>query len=403
MQGLWEDAIDRLLDLEQTKVGSMDSLLWHQAEMMIFHLSLRQPGPQNLKKAFEILERLAQEAASNPVHSREKSYNAWQKMDIYLVHAILKSWNQLFRKRMDHTRPSIVCERIERCLEISKGRLFEPNVVTYTIILDGAAHCPDPKERLIFSEDLLARLIVDSEENAALRPTAVTFGTVIHAFAKSGSVLLAEKAEGLLRRLQQLHESGWPDVEPNTIMYTQVIHGWANVGEAERAEALLQEMYRDSVLHGKKNVLPSLWTFNSVLAAWSKSNDPRCISFAEILLRKMIDFSKDNDSPVQITPNMISYNCMLSTIARRRKHKDSLKKAEFWMEELLEFSRQSKTRKNATPTRYTYNTLFNIIAFSGIPDKAERARFWLEQSVDPKLMNDKALLQRIHDLESNSN
>jgi pentatricopeptide repeat protein len=96
-----------------------------------------------------------------------------------------------------------------------------------------------------------------------LRPTTVTFGTIIHALAKSKSRALAEKAEGLLRRLQQLQETGWPNVELNTIVYTQVIHAWANIGEAERAEALLQEMYRESVLHGNKQVLPTIRTFNS--------------------------------------------------------------------------------------------------------------------------------------------
>ncbi|KAL3920389.1 MAG: hypothetical protein SGARI_006957 [Bacillariaceae sp.] len=324
-------------------------------------------------------------------------------MDIYLVHAILKSWNQLFRQNIDNTRPSIVCQRIEACLEISKKRLFEPNIATYTIILDGATYCPDPDERLVFTENMLGRLISESEENPTLRPTVVTFGTIIQALAKSGSPSQAEKAEGWLRRLQQLHESGWPDVEPNTIVYTQVIRAWANVGEAERAEALLQEMYRESVLHGNKAVLPSLWTFNTVLTAWSKSSDPKCVSFAETLLQKMTDFSQDKDGPIQLTPDMISYNCMLSTIARRRKHSDSLEKAEYWMEELLKFSRKAKAKKNATPTRFTYNVLFNIIAFSSISDKAERARYWLEKSGDPKLTNDKALIRRIEDFESEGN
>ena len=283
MQGLWTNAIDRILDPVQTPLGSMDSLVWHQAEIIILHLSQQKPGKESLEKAFEILERLAQETAyeATEIKTTDSPFTAAKTMDIYLVHAILKSWNQLFRQKIDHTRPSIVCERIDACLKVSKGRLFQPNIATYTIILDGATHCPDPQERVVFTENLLARLISESEENPHLRPTVVTFGTIIHALAKSGSIILAEKAEGWLRRLQQLHEAGWPEVAPNTIVYTQVIQGWANVGEAERAEALLQEMYRESVLHGNKAVLPSLWTFNMVLTAWSKSNDPRCVSFAE--------------------------------------------------------------------------------------------------------------------------
>ena len=399
MQELWTNAIDRILDPAQTPLGSMDSLIWHQAEMMILHRAQQKPSKESLAKAFAILERLAQEAVNKSLENTTSDPPV-KTMHIYLVHAILKSWNQLFRQKLDNTRPSTICKRMEDCLEKSKGRLFEPNIATYTIILDGATHCPDPKERVAFTESLLHRLLLECDEKPELRPTVVTFGTVIHALAKSGSPALAKKAEGWLRRLQQLHDAGWPEVAPNTVVYTQVIRGWASVGQAERAEALLQEMYRDSVLHGNEKVLPSLWTFNTVLTAWSKSNDPQCVSHAETLLHEMVEFSKDKKGPIQLTPDMISYNCMLSTIARRRKHPDALEKAEFWMEALLKFSKTAKTKKNAVPTRFTYNVLFNIIAATDIPNKAERAQYWLDKCEDRKLKKEKSLVQRIKDFES---
>jgi hypothetical protein len=111
----------------------------------------------------------------------------------------------------------------------------------------------------------------------------------------------------------------------------------------------------------------------------------------------MIDFSKEKDGVLRIDPDLVSYNCMLSTIARRRKDKDSLKKAEYWMEELLRES--GKSKKSMRPNRITYMALFTVIASSSISGKADRARFWLDQGVDKALMNDSVLLQKIRDME----
>jgi hypothetical protein len=264
MAGLQKQAIERILDRKATEVGSMNTLEWHVAETIL--LSMSQPNYQgnmqscSLEKSFDILCRLAEETAAiqHETPKRDKP-----KMDIYLLHAVLKRWNDCFRKNLTNLRPSQVCRMVEHILEQSKYQLFAPNIATYTIIMDGATSCPDPKERLVFTQDLLSRLTVEAEANPSLRPTVVTFGTVINALAKSNSVTMAEKAEGLLRRLQQLHQAGWPNMEPNVIVYTTVINAWANIGNAPRAEALLQEMYTEAILNGNRMVQPTTRTFNA--------------------------------------------------------------------------------------------------------------------------------------------
>jgi hypothetical protein len=210
---------------------------------------------------------------------------------------------------------------------------------------------------------------------------------------------LAEKAEGWLRRLQSLHEAGWPDVQPNTVIYTSTIHAYANAADASRAEALLQEMYEESFLRGNKEIQPNLRTFNTVLSAWSKSTAPKNVESAEALLRKMIELADDTHGFLDSPPDLVSFNCMLSVLARRRKNKDSLAKAEFWMEELLKRRNNREDQKTLKPDRITYTALFKIIAVSNIQGKAEKARFWLERSCDPELLDDEFLVQRIEDMK----
>jgi pentatricopeptide repeat protein len=409
MEGLWRDSTNRFLDLKETPVGSLDFLQWHLVETMIVYWSKQhQQGRESLDISLKILDRLAEETAVTCAHTTNTGSRSRSMIDVYLVHSILKSWNECFRKNTVHILPSEILKRIEDCFEKSNQRLFQPNIATYTIILDGATHCPHPKERLVFTENLLTRLLVESENNPFIRPTTVTFGTVIHALAKSKSRPMAEKAEGWLRRLHSLHEAGWPDVQPNTVVYTSVISAWANVGEVGRAEALLQEMYQESFLHDNKEIQPNLRTFNTLLTAWSKSTASHSIESAESLLRKMIELANGTEGFIDSPPDIVSFNCMLSTIARHRMKKDSLAKAEFWMEELLK--RPNVQDKMETPgikgsnmilqpNRITYTALFKIIAASNVANKAERARFWLERSTNPDLLGDPFLLQRIQVME----
>lgn len=99
-------------------------------------------------------------------------------------------------------------------------------------------------------------------------------------------------------------------------------------------------------------------------------------------------------------PDLVSYNCMLGTIASvRNQNNDSLAKAEFWMDKLLKTAQQRRRDKRMIPNHITYTALFKIISYSSIPNKAERALFWLEQSGDKTLLNNDFLLRKIEEME----
>jgi len=284
------------------------------------------------------------------------------------------------------------------------------------MILDGASNCPNPEERIVFSRNLVEELWEKSQQcteswfssNTDLRPTIVTFGTLIKGLSKSNAVSHAEEAERWLRRLEEIHEEqqqtfsgGGDDLRPNTVIYTNVIHAWANVGKADHAEALLQEMYLKYHQSENPDVRPTLKTFNTVLSAWSKSSSPDAYKSAFDLFDLMNEFSesrRDGD----LRPDIVTYNCLLSTIATRPTHHDAVNRAESIMEMILSTTttKSSSSSSLVKPTKVTYLVLFRILAASGISDNAERAQRWLSLSNSKSLSTDDDLLRHINNMRS---
>lgn len=266
--------------------------------------------------------------------------------------------------------------------------LLEPNIATYTMILDSASHCPDPKERIEFTESLLLRLIKEASDNkdSIARPTVVTFSTVINAHARSGNEESAERAEKLLELSQSLHENnGWTDAEPNAVVYTSVVNAWARAENPIRAEEILRKMYEDSMLHGKTHLRPNLWTFNTVLSAWSKSSEPNAVDSAEKLLGTMKDLFEQDI--LESHPDNVSYNCLLHALARRRrKYPNAHAKAESLVSEMLQLSQESKDGRVA-PNAVSYTALFKILNSAKSVDKVERAEYWVAQ-INKKFLED---------------
>jgi pentatricopeptide repeat protein len=288
---------------------------------------------------------------------------------------VLKGWNKSFKKGKTDILPSEMLKKIDYFASMSN--CFEPNIASYTMILDAASHCPNPKERLEFSEALLVRLLTESSSNPKVSPTTVTISTVINAFARSGSANAAERAESLLDLAQTMHDDGWIGVEPNAIMYTSVINAWAKAGNPSRAERLLKKMYKDYTLNGNSNVKPNLWSFNTVLAAWSKSSSTSAVESSEKLFRKMIDLKEAG--VLDSRPDTVGYNCLLHTLARRRKtFVNAGLKAETLVEEMYETANATGD-ESVLPNEITYIALLKILNACASVNKAERAKYWVEK------------------------
>ena len=338
-----------------------------------------QTNEHDLNRCFDLLDRLVEEAESQPT--------ANFRLHVYLIHAVLSSWKQLFQKYQTQLLPSQLLEKLEAYLK-KVPSLFEPNVATYTIILDGASYCPLPKERIQFSEDLLVRLMIEAETNPAVCPSEVTIGTVLKGLARSNSLPGAEKAEALLRRIKELQtHPGWKDkIQLNTIHYTTVLSAFATAGHPEEAQRILQEMYEESLLQGSDQIRPNIRSFNSVLSAWSHATPgPDVFESAEKIFNKMDELYESG--VLKERRDIVSYNSLFSTLLKNHDRvPDAVDKAETLMNDLLE--------RSIIPTAVTFTTLFRILASKQQPETEEKVDSWLQRAQEYGFQDTRFLLDQ---------
>ena len=123
---------------------------------------------------------------------------------------------------------------------------------------------------------ILLQLLGDSlnKENEAV-VDAGTIACVLEALAKSGDPSSGRRAEGIILKMQELHEKGALDLNPTFYAFQKVIDCWSNMdeeGSAARANDVLTLAERISQ-EGNKQTRPDRDGYMSVITAWSKSHE----------------------------------------------------------------------------------------------------------------------------------
>ena len=312
----------------------------------------------------------------------------------------------------------------------------EPDTVVYTSVLNCWAKAKSRKERQMASKRALdiLRVMEDSyisQKKYAMKPSVITYTTVIKAIGYSLDTRAPELAESVLRRMYNLTESGTLNVRPTVATYNAVITALSTSqfrrGEiganARKAEALLVEMIRRSRTDGNKLLEPTVVTWGSVLRAYSLSG----LADSGEQAQRIVDVLENwhTTGKTHVRPNVVCYTTVMSAWARGRAPKrialqkvnESLTKLEHLYEETLDESLRpnkityitamdvycrkcpdvagsmsqnlvdhmmelySKNIGYDRPTRIVFNTLISAWSRSQEPDAAENAEkifSWLE-------------------------
>jgi pentatricopeptide repeat protein len=73
--------------------------------------------------------------------------------------------------------------------------------------------------------------------------------------------------------MQDRYKASDQVLKPNVISYSSVINAYAKTGQAEKAEASLDEMYA-AFVNDNESMNPNVRSLAAVLDAWSKSASP---------------------------------------------------------------------------------------------------------------------------------
>eukprot|EP00550_Attheya_septentrionalis_P010527 CAMPEP_0198303960 /NCGR_PEP_ID=MMETSP1449-20131203/57156_1 /TAXON_ID=420275 /ORGANISM="Attheya septentrionalis, Strain CCMP2084" /LENGTH=1280 /DNA_ID=CAMNT_0044006467 /DNA_START=542 /DNA_END=4384 /DNA_ORIENTATION=+ len=103
-------------------------------------------------------------------------------------------------------------------------------------------------------------------------PDAMSFGGVIHAWAKSKERGSEERAEQILEQMEKQYAAGNTRAKLDVIVYTTVISAWASKGNPVRAQRIFDRMKILATANDDPTLVPNTITYNALLSAWSKSN-----------------------------------------------------------------------------------------------------------------------------------
>jgi pentatricopeptide repeat protein len=238
---------------------------------------------------------------------------------------------------------------------------LQPNIISYSIVLAALAKDRDPGS-VGRAERLLERMAASDSQ---VKPNLISYSSLLDAYGKAG---MGQKAMELLEWLESRSKSGRTELQPDIISYNIVITALAksrDPGSVGRAERLLERMAASD-----SQVKPNLISYGSLLDAYGKTGMGQK---AMELLDWLESTSKSGRAEFQ--PNIISYNCVLSALAKDRDA-GSVGHAERLLERLAASDSQVK------PNQRSFFAVIDAIARSNYTDKGQRAHSLMKRTID---------------------
>ena len=200
--------------------------------------------------------------------------------------------------------------------------------------------------------------------------------------------LHAQKAEDLLNYAEAASSKlgGVNMLTPGTDTYGIVIEAYAKVGDASKAEELLQRIepkwLNETPSPGSKNdrFYPTSKLYQSVLAAWAFSRQPNSARMAESVLEKM---SHLQQLGYDLRFKTIHYNLVINALAKSGEHGAAVR-AEKIIDHMMRESKDSSSpgARRVTPCSRTFNTCLHAYANSKERNAAEKAEALLNRMED---------------------
>jgi len=213
------------------------------------------------------------------------------------------------------------------------------------------------------------------------RPQIASYNILLKMLSKMPTREGAEKTEHLLNEIWSYYDPADSEsVKPNRISYRAVLEGWAVVGDPERVERVLQDMW-DRSEAGDKDLTPNRIFYNGLIRAWGRSAHPNLAEKAEGVLRQMWDLHNanadnheenaeidTNSSTLSIKPTRATYHFVMMAWAEHINAK-GLANLERLLREMWELYKQTGDTRMA-PNTAVYNTIVNAWYRSAHPKAA---------------------------------
>jgi hypothetical protein len=290
---------------------------------------------------------------------------------------VINAWAQLGTWKAAE-RAEEIYRRMQLLGRSSRHVLLQPTQHTVATVIHGWAMCNGGGPAALRAQQILDQMLkqsLDPSLEVDVQPDTVIFNSCIHAWASSRDPQAGTKAAGLLKQMQDLHETKRYDCLPDTITYNSVLSAWSHSGHvnaAPRAEQILQEMIQAHRKYPQTAPAPCTISYNNVLNAWSKSKLDGAPGRAEKILKFMIQ----NDD---IQPDVYSFTSVLDALAKS-KEPDKATRARALLDQLLDLYDSTKS-ESLKPSQVPFNAVLNAAAFSAHGTTDDQRREALQVAV----------------------
>ncbi len=194
------------------------------------------------------------------------------------------------------------------------------------------------------------------------------FGTAISAIAniRDGGEDALEVMESILDQMRQ------HNIRPNERLLTILINCYGNFQLPEAAESVLREMEAIYMGSGKEKFRPTTEAYNAAILAFAKvGNAERC----QALLDEMLDKYSRGDNAVKPSPETFEY--VINALWKSRGA--NVPEEATYLLQLME-DKYAAGEMDLAPTAAAYTSAINAMARSDLPDKAVRAKEFLQRA-----------------------
>jgi pentatricopeptide repeat protein len=279
-----------------------------------------------------------------------------------------------------------------------------PSLVTYTIAIRAwvNTNSADALDRANAMLSDMEKLSHDGRTDLA--PSTITYATLIRAWAKSNHPDAPERALSLLLHLERCSGTTASDTQPSqqlvqgAVTYSSVLSAFAKRGKAKQAHDLLEAMKHQAALDGsgvRASVKPNATHWSTVIHAYTKSGRIDAGEQANKLLHELEECYERSGEP-SLKPTCSTYaSVVLAHGTGHGEHAAEAAEAVLWrMVDRLERSKgtfpsssssssSSSSRACLTvPSVEVCNAVIKVWAESGEPpERAESIRKWMDSQV----------------------
>jgi pentatricopeptide repeat protein len=244
--------------------------------------------------------------------------------------------------------------------EIEAGKPAPKALVKYYVVaVDawGKAGFPDKAKEIVSRMEALDLV------------NRVAYNAMMNAYVKLGDT---ENAAKILDMMEKT-----PSLAPTVLDYNTLLAGYAKRGHARQAEDLVKRMIDMCRGEDKRGLTPDLYSYNTLLDALAKSDEPGRGDRAHGILTTLL--RKHESGELEWAPDERSFSAVISALARDGRSIEKIEK--LWSEALV---------RGFGSDKYIHTALLDAIAKSDLSGSAEKASEILEKLEHEGLASDVA-------------